>query len=557
MNDSRLFSHWCFESFVPGTILRSKYNAFRDICSATGQGLELLGKVEHIALTGKAVDWAWVVGVTEELIATVRTLVDKLQVMNPVEFMDAQDWSTKIIFYTRLASAPVPVSVMPPYFELLDAVDYAACNLLEPSEAGRTLRIMPSFGQYFCEVNDLRILIDAILRGLDVQDSQGLDQAHAAIRLLLETARLPERLERELDIAAGDLTSGGKYMHVRAYLGSELGPKLLRENESLKAGELRAFWLDAFGARYEPDVIAWRLQQGLADEEVALTVVAAEQGRGTFRTFPSVGGDISALSVRLEQLIPYVVELHVFDSNNSLRPECCRSLYDLICLCFERGLKQIFSFAGEPGKGLAAIKQLRLDVPVVINVFNLGDAFFPSVAGKSVITVEDLRSVPAWSLLMGMGSSLMRWPGDRREPVDGPLPHYSSYAVLSQLYMHCTLRLDCNLFTIECNFDPDHESGGGIGFWFKGGRGSRTERVNRLEVIRRILVADGFLCSALGDYLEATLGDIAEVTMQRSLVTLGLLIAWVQTSGTDMFGREGVEESLKRFRCILTEHRQQ
>ncbi len=556
MNDSRLFSHWCFESFVPGSILRSKYNAFRDICSATGQGLELLARIEQIALAGMAVDWTCVVGVTEELIVTVRTLVDKLQIMNPVEFMDAQDWSTKIIFYTRLASAPVPVSVVPPYFELLEPTDGAACNLIEPTGTVRALRITPSFGQYFCEANDLRIQIDVILRGLDVQDSQGLELAHAALRKLLDTVRLPERLERELDIATGDLTSGGKSLRVRAYLGSELGPILLRENASLKAGDLRAFWLDAFSARYEPDVIAWRLQQGLADEEVPLTVVAVEQGHGTFRTFPSVGGDISALSVRLEQLIPYVVELHVFDSNNSLRPECCRSLYDLICLCFERGLKQIFSFAGEPGKGLAAIKQLRLDVPVVINVFNLGDAFFPSVAGRSVITVEDLRSVPAWSLLMGMGTSLMRWPGDRREPVEGPLPHYSSYAVLSQLYMHCTLRLDCNLFTIDCNFDPDQESGF-IGFWFKGGRGSRTERVNRLEVIRQILVADGFLCSAMGDYLKATLGDIGEVTMQRSLVTLGLLIAWVQTSGTDRFGREGVEESLKRFRRVLTEHRQQ
>jgi hypothetical protein len=191
---------------------------------------------------------------------------------------------------------------------------------------------------------------------------------------------------------------------------------------------------------------------------------------------------------------------------------------------------------------------LRLEIPVVINIFNLGGGLFPSAAERAAISMEDVRSIPAWSMLLGLVCPAVAWSGAAHEEA-ASRPHYSSYAVLSQFFMHSTLRLAQNLYVAECCCEDASEKY--VLFRFKGGSGLSGERMRRLEIMRLILEGEGFEVISRGDYLEAMRGGEEDVYLQRNLVCLGLLIAWVQSTGVEALGRMEPQQGRDQFRGLL------
>jgi hypothetical protein len=228
-------------------------------------------------------------------------------------------------------------------------------------------------------------------------------------RSLLHAGRLPRRLSDELEIAAVDLAPGGGKVDIWTFIGSGEKRNFLGGERGVPAKDIADAWKRAVVRKFSPAALRIRLSRGLADGEDGMTVVAHVSGAAEPLPVSPVVCDASAFQERLSTVTPLVTHLHVFREEDSVRPEQCRSLYDLLCLCLERGLAQVFAFAGEPGKGLAGVKQMRLDIPVSVNVFNLGDAFFPSVAERAVISVEDLRSIPAWSFFLGLACPSITW----------------------------------------------------------------------------------------------------------------------------------------------------
>jgi len=185
---------------------------------------------------------------------------------------------------------------------------------------------------------------------------------------------------------------------------------------------------------------------------------------------------------------------------------------------------------------------------VVINIFNLGGGLFPSAAERASISMEDVRSIPAWSLLLGLVCPAVAWTGAEHEEA-ASRPHYSSYAVLSQFFMHCTLRLAQNLYVAECCCEDSSEKY--VQFRFKGGSGRNAERRRRLEIMRLILEGEGFEVISRGDYLEAMREGEEDVYLQRNLVCIGLLIAWVQSTGVEGLGEMTPEQGRNQFRGLL------
>jgi hypothetical protein len=559
MRQSGLFSHWSFESFAPGSIPRPKYNAFCRIHRQAGICFELLAHFEDLSMGGSVVDWCRVSGLANQLSAAIRDLVDQLQVMNPVEFMDAHDWVAKLSFYTRLATEHAPTPANPPYLLPLDSPEGSASfswisKHLSPSQAGPVLVLTPSLYQYFIEANDMRHGLDALLRLLDLRNDGATDELGGRARDLIRGGSLPQRLLAEMEIAAVELAPGGKFLELKVFAGNGADAVMIGEYGGVRPTEFIAAWLEAVACKFSPSALALRLSQGFADEEHLLTVAvfpAATDSDTKNCTLWEGLPDATALVARLDQILPRVTRLHVFKAQGeALRPEHCRSLHDLICLCMERGLAQIFAFAGEPARGLAGIKQLRLEIPVVINIFNLGGGLFPSAAERAVISMEDVRSIPAWSLLLGLVCPAVSWSGARHE--ETPLvPHYSSYAVLSQFFMHCTLRLEQNLYVAECSCEDGVEKY--VQFRFKGGTGTRVQRRSRLEIMRLILEGEGFVVDSCGDYLEAVRSGEADVFLQRNLVCLGLLMAWVQASGVEALGSMTPVQGRDLFRDVFAD----
>jgi len=557
IRESELFSHWNFESFTPGSIPRVKYNAFRRIHLQTSQCFSLLARFEELSMGQAVVDWCRISGLAARLSAAIRDLVDQLQIMSPVEFMDAHDWVAKLSFYTRLATEHAALSALPPYMLELDSPDAKdslswVAQALSAEYVGPVLVTTPSLYQYFIEANDLRDRLDVLLGRLDVKNAVATKELGGQAQALIRAGVLPQRLQAELEIAAVELAPGGKCMELRIFAGTGDNAVLIGEDSGVRPADFISAWLEAAACKFSPSALALRLSQGLADDEHPLTLAAfAADVPKKAQTCHLWSGeaDSAALVARLDQILPRVTRLHVFKAQGEvLRPEHCRSLHDLVCLCMERGLAQIFSFAGQPARGLAGIKQLRLEIPVVINIFNLGGGLFPSAAERAVISMEDVRSIPAWSLLLGLVCPAVAWSGAHQNE-SLSMPHYSSYAVLSQFFMHSTLRLEQNLYVAECSCADGPEKY--VRFRFKGGAGTRTQRRGRQLIMRLILEGEGFDVVSRGDYLEAMRSGEEDVLLQRNLVCLGLLMAWVQSSGVEALGAMTPEQGRDIFRDLF------
>jgi hypothetical protein len=493
-----------------------------------------------------------------QLSTSIRDLVDQLQIMNQVEFMDAHDWVAKLSFYTRLSTEHSSPPAHPPYLLMLGSEEaelgYSwVPQLLGLQRSRPALIVTPSLYQYFIEANDLRDKLDAWLRKLDLNNKIAAEELGGKARALIRAGTLPQRLRSELEIAAVELAPGGKLLKLQIVSGTGPDAVLIGESGEVRAVDFVSAWLEAVACKFSSSALALRLSLGLADEEHPLTVVAYPADKAeAVDTCALWSGDPDpgALVARLEQILPRITQLHVFQAQGAaLRPEHCRSLHDLVCLCLERGLAQIFSFAGEPARGLGGIKQLRLEIPVVINIFNLGGGLFPSAAERASISMEDVRSIPAWSLLLGLVSPAVAWTGADQED-SAPMPHYSSYAVLSQFFVHSTLRLAQNLYVAECCCDDALEKY--VQFRFKGGSGRNAERRRRLEIMRLILEGEGFEVISRGDYLEAMREGEEDVYLQRNLVCIGLLIAWIQSTGVEVLGELTPEQGRDQFRGLLT-----
>lgn len=545
--DSELFTHWTFESFAPGSISRRKYDAFRLIQENASACLRLLGEIE--ALDEGLADWARVSSLVGDLSTGIGTMVEQLRIMNPVEFMDVRERFAKVDFYVRLAMDRAEEKTGPPYVREHSSWDEEECAWLHDFFGGEggsgVLVVTPSLYRYFVEVNALHRGLEEILQTCDPADPARLSSVEKAAWELLHAGSLPQLLADELEIAAVDLAPGGGVLDVWSFIGSGEKRNFLGGERGVRPACMAEVWKRAVARKFSPEAQILRLSRGLADGEDDVTVVAhLPETLEPRSTLPAVS-DATAFRTRLHGVLPQVTDLHVLRGEEApIGPDQCRSLHDLLRLCLERGLAQVFAFAGEPGKGMAGVKRMRLEIPVTVDVFNLGDAFFPSVAERAVISVEDIRSVPAWPFFLGLGCPAVLWPSDTDA---ASARRHGNYAALSQFFMHCMLCLGRSLFIVECHCADQAEKY--VRFRFKGGDRPGGER----EILRRILEEDGFSVRVHGEYLEAVRAADEEVALQRSLVRLGLLVSWMQVGGNQELEPANTEQSLEEFKALLAE----
>lgn len=557
IREFELFSHWGFESFAPGSIPRAKYNAFQRIHQVSGPCFHLLASMEALVMEQMVVDWSRVNNITHELVTAIRILVDQLQAIHPVEFMDAQEWFAKISFYTRLATDCLALEATPPFIHA-----FAGHNAqpkehkwlprcLGAPDALQAIITTPALFQYFIEASDLRKALDTVLQQLDITDFVSMQECESEIRTLLATGFLPQVVVNDLEIAVFDLTGSGGKIDVWTFVGEPRHWQPVAVQQDIEPTDIAAVWKNAVSAKYSPLVLRRRLIQALADEEEGVLVCAlptkTSEPACVIPQKTDTKVNFQKFQHRLQQVLPLVTDLHVFQAEGELLlPEHCRSLHDLVCLCLEQGLAGIFSLAGEPSRGLAGIKQIHLEVPVVINSFNLGGGLFPSAAEKTIVSMDDVRSVPAWSFLQGLVSPALCWPGQRSEEEISP-PHYSSYAIVDLSFVHCTLRLGRNLYAVECSCADSQEKY--VHFRFKGS-GHLSKNLTRRDILAQILEEDGFTIDVCGDYIDAVRFQDMDVYLQRNLICLGLLVAWTHVTPLDVMANMGKNKGVQSFRDL-------
>ncbi|MFV0422742.1 PEP/pyruvate-binding domain-containing protein [Oleidesulfovibrio sp.] len=284
-----LFRHWTYQAFSPGTLLRNKYNAFKELLRLDDACLELIADLEEIHYGREKADWARVVWLTEELGRTVRALIGQLQQMSPVRYMDLPEYLTKIEFYARMAvSVPDPEIVPPFVFPLAEAGTHGGRSGGKARNLGRILRetdisvpegvvVSTSAYHYFIEANDLRGPLDEQLRNLRLDRPDDIAELSGMMRGMIMTAEVPDRLADEIEIAALELGRGGRLLAVRSSAVAEDGEASFAGQYTSELGVRASGVLDAWksviAGKYTPRALAYRIMHGLADPETPMATI--------------------------------------------------------------------------------------------------------------------------------------------------------------------------------------------------------------------------------------------------------------------------------------------
>ncbi|GAU09409.1 PEP/pyruvate-binding domain-containing protein [Desulfoplanes formicivorans] len=304
-----IFAHWTYETFPPGAIIRSKYNAFARIMREDETCLGIIAEIEDIHARHPMADWSKILHLTFRLDLHVRKMLDHLQRINPLQFMDIMDYASKTSFYMRMAVSVADPEISPPFvFPLAEAfkrkkhANYASTALSRimaasssPLPIPRGFVISSSAYHYFIEANDLRPKIDKMLREINLHHPEGITHISRAIQEIIMEAPIPDSVADALEIATLDLVGGSGTVDMDAdprctpaTLG--LAAHHVRLSGITLSGILQA-WKECLLVKYRPQCISERIEQGLADSEAPMVVMVqamtAHVESGWFRPEPT------------------------------------------------------------------------------------------------------------------------------------------------------------------------------------------------------------------------------------------------------------------------------
>ena len=332
-----IFSHWTYETFPPGAILRSKYNAFKNLMELDETCLHRIAAIEAIHAGALHADWARVHSMATALNTDVRTMLEQLQYINPVRFIDLMDYFPKISFYMRMAlSLPEP-DITPPFvFPVPAALDrkkyaHATARALATLIHATQIPIPPGFVisssayHYFIEANDLRPVINALLCTVDPDIPEQTASIAQEIQEHIRHAQIPAAVARAIDIAAADIMQPGKHLELFADPcnghDTEGLPNHRMQCSIKTSGNLCLAWRDAILAKYRAPAITERIRRGLGDSQAPMvtTVLLLPPATCTGNiitsgTFPQEktsrnASRTTAVSIRTEELAQTVPPL--------------------------------------------------------------------------------------------------------------------------------------------------------------------------------------------------------------------------------------------------------
>ena len=193
------------------SIFKRKYECFRRLLISNDRALKIITDLEHVFYRDKPFTLAYVLIRSEILIGEVYSIVEDLNALSggeyPRLFDAAENIGTTILKDLEQKKKIDKTNLILP-LEMLSRDNMAevggkAANLGEVYNRAH-LPVPQGFAvtayacRHFLDHNDLSIVIDSKLRGLDINDTQTLMEVSAEIQSLILNAELPADLKREL-----------------------------------------------------------------------------------------------------------------------------------------------------------------------------------------------------------------------------------------------------------------------------------------------------------------------------------------------------------------------
>ncbi|OEU68760.1 MAG: pyruvate, phosphate dikinase [Desulfovibrio sp. S3730MH75] len=289
MKFRQLFNHWTYETFPPGRLLRRRYNSFKLLMELEEECLQIISRIEDIGFGLSVVDWANVEKLSEDLGKKVLLMLEQLQSMNPVRFMDIMDYYNKINFYVRMAVTVPDSEISTPFtIPLVDSAKYPEQVGAQAINLARIMNetdipvldgvvISSDVYNYFIETNDLRAEINGVLESITSTDNEHLTTASIKISSIFLKGTMPNVVSNELEIVALETARGGNMLTLSASVTPDEKKKELPKNHriisNVKPQDISTAWKQAVLAKFSPESIKIRIKLGYSSHETPVSVL--------------------------------------------------------------------------------------------------------------------------------------------------------------------------------------------------------------------------------------------------------------------------------------------
>ncbi|MBC2716566.1 MAG: hypothetical protein HF978_14780 [Desulfobacteraceae bacterium] len=296
MHLSNLFKYWTYQVFLPGTVLREKYEAFKSLLNADKKAHELMAELEEIYHHNTKVDFKVIENKYDAFAKCVGSIIEDLGRMSPSRYLDLKDYFKKFNFYIKFMLAPPEFKFSPPFTLPLSEIPFDNAVLsgnkaLNLAKAGQNLNLPVPKGfvvttnafYYFIEFNNLRKFIDDILVKIDIHSIASLDDAAGQLIEKIMCAQVPPDIEKSI-FQTFSAMEWDKGRDIRLALRSSA---VAEDSQSSFAGQYRTVLnvtkdgiINAYKAviasKYSANALFYRISYGLSDIETPMAVLALE-----------------------------------------------------------------------------------------------------------------------------------------------------------------------------------------------------------------------------------------------------------------------------------------
>ena len=290
---TELFKHWTFQVFAPGTLLRTKYNAFKELLALDDACLERIADIEEIAYGQVRADWARMKRLADDLMEDCGRLVDRLRDMSPTRYLGLPDYLKKITFYARMGlDLPEPDLSPPHVISLGDAADLPGQAGGKAHKTGLVaaetyLNVPPGFVvtatafNYFLEYNGLRPAIDDALAEAVLDKPEELDRICREIQAMITQAPLPEDMGQAMLQEARALVREQGRLAVRSSaVGEDDELSFAGQYDSVLdvlPEDVEEAYKKVLASKYSVRAVSYRTAHGLPDEHTPMAVLVMAQ----------------------------------------------------------------------------------------------------------------------------------------------------------------------------------------------------------------------------------------------------------------------------------------
>ncbi|WP_045215985.1 PEP/pyruvate-binding domain-containing protein [Desulfonatronovibrio magnus] len=285
---TQLFSYWSRQIFAPGTLLRKKYQYFRDLLALDRYCLEKMAEIEEIHYRSLPCDYARLIRLSEELDDGVAKLIKSIIALNPLRYKALRDYHKKVSFYMHLSLNINDPDTQPPYALPIDQ------ELKEDLAGGKAmnLSLIKSKGfiapRGFCittnafnsivSANVLRPKINELLSRVCLDSIDDFEKRCAEIQDLILDAVIPDDVQEEIDTFLNDFQGSRLAVRSSAF-GEDSDLSFAGQYKSLlkvKPEEFADAFRQVLASKYSPRAMTYRIHAGLPDELLPMAVLVLE-----------------------------------------------------------------------------------------------------------------------------------------------------------------------------------------------------------------------------------------------------------------------------------------